>query len=435
MLNPDFQLHPIQLKQRSLNAKFVLSVGGARASKTFGNCILIEDYALTCPGLRVGIFRQTATAARSTLFDLTYREASRTRDPDIMKTCKINESEMTIEYENGSKIMFFGLEEHNKERILGQEFGLIFVNEASEFPSFKSIAFLISRLNQQVKGPNGFIMPNRFLIDCNPPASSHWTYKLFIEKVQPETGQPLKDPHNYQHILMNPADNKSLSADYIETLASTYSAADRRRFIDGQFAMEAEGAMFKMEWIDAARVDSVDDIDFERIVVAVDPATTSNAGSDETGIAVVGEFEGEAYLLHDGSMKGSPKAWAAKVNELYDRYQADLVVYESNQGGEMVADVLRQHNPNLPVKAVHASRGKEIRAEPVAHLYEEGKVHHVGEFKKLEEQICLFTKGFNRRKNGSPDRLDALVWGITELMLKEKRKPQKAIQATAQGFW
>jgi predicted phage terminase large subunit-like protein len=149
------------------------------------------------------------------------------------------------------------------------------------------------------------------------------------------------------------------------------------------------------------------------VVVAIDPAATSGEDADETGIVVAGlGVDGQGYVLDDVSLKASPRGWAAAAIEAYRRHNADRELAEVNNGGEMVELTVRVVDPNVSYKAVHASRGKQVRAEPVAALYEKGRVHHVGTFPDLEDQLCMWTPG-----DASPDRMDALVWAFTELML------------------
>ncbi len=153
----------------------------------------------------------------------------------------------------------------------------------------------------------------------------------------------------------------------------------------------------------------------ERIVVAIDPAISSNASSDETGIIVAGKTSGgHFYVLDDRSCRASPDAWARAAISAYHGYQADRIVAEANQGGEMVAQTLRTVDPNVPITLVHATRGKQIRAEPIAALYEQGRGHHVGTFAALESQLTDWTPG-----QASPDRLDAMVWAATDLLIDD----------------
>lgn len=154
---------------------------------------------------------------------------------------------------------------------------------------------------------------------------------------------------------------------------------------------------------------------FKRIVVAIDPPATSNEGSNECGIVVVGiGVDDNGYVLADRSGVMSPQEWSIAAVTAFREYEADLIVAEANQGGEMIEAVIHSVGSHIPVKLVRASRGKIIRAEPISAIYARNKVWHVGQFEALEDQMCSYTPDMDR-KNGSPDRLDALVWGFTEL--------------------
>ena len=178
--------------------------------------------------------------------------------------------------------------------------------------------------------------------------------------------------------------------------------------------------------LEAARVPR--NLSLSRIVVAVDPPVTSGEASDECGIVVAGVVqEGlpqdwSAEVIADGSLSGAtPKAWAERAVELYHLHDADRLVAEVNQGGELVAHLIRQVDPMIPFRAVRASRGKTARAEPVAALYEQGRITHRAAFPRLEDQMTQMTQsGYAGR--GSPDRVDALVWAITDLMIEPAAK-------------
>ncbi len=192
-----------------------------------------------------------------------------------------------------------------------------------------------------------------------------------------------------------------------------------RQELNGELIDEIEGALFKRSLIEAARVRCAPEL--ERIVVAVDPPVTAGEGADECGIVVAGARLGEAYVLADRSVQGlSPMAWASRVVEAAAEFEADRVVVEVNQGGDLVETLLRQIDPMLPVRQVRAMRGKAVRAEPIAALYERGLVHHVGGLSVLEDQLANFTPGADRRD----DRLDALVWAVTDLLLARYQAPQ-----------
>jgi phage terminase large subunit-like protein len=192
-----------------------------------------------------------------------------------------------------------------------------------------------------------------------------------------------------------------------------------RQEILGEVLNDTPGALWQLDWLDRDRVSEAPK-ELRRIVVAVDPAVSTNEGSDETGIivAAVGKDD-HGYVLEDLSGRYAPHEWAAKAIAAFRRHKADRVVIEANQGGEMASETLRVQDRNLPIKAVHASRGKVVRAEPIASLYERRRVHHVGTFPQLEEQLVMFTSDFDRNSAGfSPDRLDGLVWGLSELLLR-----------------
>jgi phage terminase large subunit-like protein len=213
-----------------------------------------------------------------------------------------------------------------------------------------------------------------------------------------------------------------------------------RQELEGEILGDIPGALWTRESIDDNRVTEAPE-DLERVLVAVDPAASSNEGSDENGIVVVGlarDKDGYArgYILEDASLRGTPEEWAKKAIHMYRKWSADKIVAEKNQGGEMVSSVLRSVDRSVPVKLVHASRGKVVRAEPISALYEQGRIHHVGLFDKLEDQMCEFSIDNVRNANtGSPDRVDALVWGLSEVFEKiaGRRRIIKGSQSASAG--
>jgi phage terminase large subunit-like protein len=190
-----------------------------------------------------------------------------------------------------------------------------------------------------------------------------------------------------------------------------------RQELNAEILEDVPGALWTMGLIDQARIrrDQVNLGLFVRVVVAIDPAVSSNADSDDTGIVVAGLLDnGEVVVLEDDTVKASPAEWARIVIEAFQRHNADRIIGEVNNGGDLVEANLRALAPNIPYRGVRASRGKVIRAEPVAALYEQGRVHHAGYFAALEEQLCSWSPLSNMK---SPDRLDALVWAITDLVV------------------
>jgi phage terminase large subunit-like protein len=194
-----------------------------------------------------------------------------------------------------------------------------------------------------------------------------------------------------------------------------------RQEIEAEILDDTPGALWNRGIIEAARAHAAPSL--ARIVIAIDPAATSGLAADETGIIVGGkDADGHGWVLADLSGRYRPLEWAKTAVAAYYAHHADRVVAEVNNGGEMVESILRVIDPNLPFAAVHASRGKIPRAEPIAALYEQGRVHHLGVFPQLEDQMCSLARGGNdagesRRSGFSPDRVDALVWAMTELLL------------------
>ncbi|MCZ0810696.1 MAG: DNA-packaging protein [Pseudomonadota bacterium] len=223
-----------------------------------------------------------------------------------------------------------------------------------------------------------------------------------------------------------------LAQSFLEEVRARYAGTRLgRQELEGVLLSEAEGALWSAPALEAARVAAPPDLD--RIVVALDPPVTGKAGSDDCGIIVAGVVtrgpvqDWRAYVLADCSVSAArPMVWAKAAIRAMEQWGADRLVAEVNQGGDLVAEVIRQVDPMVPVRAVHARRGKVARAEPVAALYEQGRVHHLRGLGALEDQMCAMTaQGFEGR--GSPDRVDALVWALSDLMIEPAakwRRPQ-----------
>lgn len=218
------------------------------------------------------------------------------------------------------------------------------------------------------------------------------------------------------------ANRAYLAASFFEEVQARYGGTRLgRQELAGELLEEVEGALWSMRALEGARVASAPDLD--RIVVAVDPPVTAHGGSDACGIVVAGvrmagpPQDWRAYVLEDASLQGAtPEGWARAAIAAMDRHGADRLVAEVNQGGDLVASVIRQIDPLVPMKSVRATRGKVLRAEPVAALYEQGRVHHVGALHALEDQMCrMGPRGYEG--SGSPDRVDALVWALQDLMI------------------
>jgi phage terminase large subunit-like protein len=226
----------------------------------------------------------------------------------------------------------------------------------------------------------------------------------------------LADPRTCVTRAPTRANRDFLAPAFLETVVGRYAGTRMgRQELDGELIEDRPDALWSRALVEACRVDAAPAL--SRIMVGVDPPGSSRQGADACGIVAVGRAEsGMYFVLEDASQAGlTPQAWATKAVALYRRLNANALVAEINMGGEMVRSVLRQVDASVPLKEVHATRGKYLRAEPVAALYEQGKVKHVGCFPLLEDEMCDF--GINGLSSGaSPDRLDALVWAISAML-------------------
>lgn len=211
----------------------------------------------------------------------------------------------------------------------------------------------------------------------------------------------------------------NLAPQFLDAIVRQYEGTRLgRQELDGEVLDDSPGALWKRSAIDAARVAKLPDL--RRIVIGVDPAVSANAQSDETGIIAAGiGFDGRFYVLDDASGRYSPDQWASRVVALYRSTKADRVIVETNQGGDLVASTLRTVDRSLPITTVHAKRGKALRAEPIAALYEQGRVSHVGSLPSLEDQMTAWDPSADA---ASPDRVDALVYALTAISDQTPRR-------------
>jgi phage terminase large subunit-like protein len=213
-----------------------------------------------------------------------------------------------------------------------------------------------------------------------------------------------------------------LSPRVLEQLVARYGGTRLgRQELDAELLTDTEGALWNRIQIDRLRVDTVPEL--KRVIVAIDPALSSGSGSDETGIVAAARgADGMLYVLCDWSGRYAPDAWAERAVMLYNDMRAQMIVAEVNAGGELVERILRAKAPQVLFKPVRALRNKVERALPVAALYEQGRVRHVGSLSLLEDQMCRFTA--DGRMDGSPDRVDAMVWALTELSETNRGEPK-----------
>ena len=383
-------------------ARDILIRGGSGSGKTAILLYSIVVRASHYPS-RHAIFRHAFNHAKTTIwYDSLPKILESERVPH-----RLNNSDMFVTLGNGSEIWIGGLDDKERtEKILGSEYATIFFNEVSQI-GYQEVSIARTRLRQNTP------LVNKAYYDCNPPTKSHWTYKMFMQGLNPVSKEPI-DTSRLGTMLMNPKDNlDNLPKDYIETLESL-PYRQRQRFLEGLFTDDIEGALWTDLMIDNNRVNKVPELKSK--VLAIDPAVSYGEDSDETGLIIAGKgFDDHYYILSDHSGKYAPGFWGNLSVSLYMKENINSIIAEVNQGGELVVQNLRQINPAIGVKRVHASQGKLTRAEPIAALYEQGLVHHVGRFPDLEEQMVSYTgKGMK-----SPDRMDALVWALTDLSEKQ----------------
>lgn len=412
-------------------ATHTMLYGGSRSGKTFTIIRAIMTRALAHKS-RHAILRYRFNHLKGSIIYDTLPKVMELCFPGIAELSRLDKSDWFYTLPNGSEVWFGGLDEKERtEKILGQEYATVFLNECSQIPwSSRNIA--MTRLAQKCE------LRLRAYYDCNPPSEAHWTKRVFLDKADPDTRTPFKDKDNFASLVMNPTDNAgNLPAEYLKELESLPERM-RRRFLLGLFGTVNDGALWTLESIDVGRV--LDGVipELQRIVIAVDPSGCSGPEddrSDEVGIIVGGlGVDGRAYILEDLSGRFGPKQWGQIVASAFDRHDADVVVAETNFGGDMVHEVIRVARPRTPFKQVKASRGKVIRAEPVAALYGHqssenqsfslGKVSHVGTFPKLEDQLCGFTTA-GYMGDRSPDRADACIWLLAELFPALSRPEKK----------
>ena len=312
----------------------------------------------------------------------------------------------TLFWKNGAQVQFFSAEE--PERLRGPQFEFAWCDELAAWNKDMDTWDMLQFCMRLGKHP-------RIMITTTPKPTK------LVRKI-------LKDPKTIVTTgsTFDNADN--LASTYLTAVKASYEGTRLgKQELYAEVLEEAEGALWTTDMLDSCQVDRADVPDLNRIVVAIDPAITANAESDMTGIVVAGiDVNGIVYVLGDYTEKLSPQGWASKSISLYNQWEADRIVAEKNQGGEMVRRTLEVEDETVPIKLVHASRGKMARAEPVSALYERGLVKHVrnpedgANLEELETQMRTWEP---LGSIGSPDRLDALVWACTELALGSYQIP------------
>lgn len=309
-----------------------------------------------------------------------------------------------LTWENGAYVQFFSAEE--PERLRGPQFEAAWCDELAAWNRDRDTWDMLQFCLRLGKHPQTCVTttpkPTKLVRDILKNPKTTVTYGSTFDN------------------------SANLASTYLEAVKTQYEGTRLgRQELYAEILDEASGALWNRQTLAACEVEVENPVEFAetlaRVVVSVDPAVSANAESDMTGIIVAGaDINGVCYVLQDATERYTPEGWAAKAIELYHLYGADRIVAERNQGGEMVRYTFKTVDETIPIKLVHASRGKFARAEPVSSLYERGRVKHVKGLDALEDQMVQWEPlgGI-----GSPDRLDAMVWAITELALKGIAKP------------
>lgn len=344
---------------------------------------------MTHEGVRIGVVAPTAAAARDVCIEGESGLLSVIPSP-LVKDWNRSLGEMHLT--NGSQFKLFSADE--PDRLRGYQHHRAWCDELASwrYPDAWDQLLLGLRLGQDP----------RVVVTTTPKPVAIVRDLLTREAVVVTRGATYENAAN-----LAPAALEQLRRRYENTRLG-------RQELYAEILDDVPGALWQRAQIDTLRIAKAPEM--SRVVVAIDPAVTSGEDSDETGIVVCGRgVDGRGYVLADRTCRLSPDGWARRATVAYDEFQADRIIAEVNNGGDLVERVIRTVGGSYPYRAVRASRGKATRAEPIAALYEQGKVHHVGGFPELEDQMCSYTPdGYD----GSPDRVDALVWALTELMVE-----------------
>ncbi len=410
-VTPEFRLTDSQKELRKLTTQHthVLAYGGARSAKSTGlvRNIFLRALKKTSKHLMLRFrYNHAHVSLGHETVPFVLRECFPGADIRANKTMGY----WSVPSMNGgqSEVWLGGTD--NKERmdkLLGSEYSTIFLNECSEIP-FAAVPLLQTRL-AETSG-----LPLRMYYDCNPTGKKSWIYQLFFRGLLPDG-----EPHQWDtaHLQMNPGGNiENLPPEYLAALEKL-PKRQRQRFLLGLFIADVDGALWTDQMVNMAKAAYDPDVGLRKTVIAVDPSVSNNRGSDECGIMVVSEdVDRKGLVRADLSKKCSTRTWAQRVVNAYTTYQANEVVAEVNNGGDLVEQVIHNIDPNIKVVKVHASVGKRARAEPVSMLYEprQERVAHAGTFPELESEL---TETVFDDIAESPNRLDALVWGLSYLMI------------------
>jgi predicted phage terminase large subunit-like protein len=354
----------------------------------------MAHYALTHPAARLAVVAATSAAAR----DVCVEGESGLRGiipPELIETWNRSMGELVLT--NGARFKLFSAEE--PDRLRGYQNHRAWCDELASwsYPEAWDQLLFGLRLGDDP----------RVIVTTTPRPTQLIRSLLSRDGVMVTRGSTFENSEN-------------LAPAALAQLRDRYEGSRiGRQELYAEVLDDVPGALWQRGQIDKLRARTHPDL--VRTVVAIDPAVTSGEDSDETGIVVAGRgVDGHGYVLADRTCRMSPDGWARRATSAFEEFSADRIIAEVNNGGDLVERVIRVQG-HYPYRAVRASRGKLTRAEPIAALYEQGKVHHVGSFPELEDQQCAYTPdGYD----GSPDRVDALVWALSELLVQKTSRPE-----------
>jgi phage terminase large subunit-like protein len=367
------------------------------AGRGFGKSWIAANYANEMANSvgRIALIGATAADVRDTMIE---GESGILRTAPTWFRPTYEPSKRKVEWPNGCIATCFSSEE--PDRLRGPQFELGILDEFAAWSKMQETWDMFSFGLRLGKHP-------RWVMATTPRPSKLLKEILSREGVVVTRGSTFEN-----------ADN--LAPPFLEAIKRKYDGTRLgRQELYAEVLDDVPGALWSQDQLDRDRVQHLPWAGLQRVVVAIDPATTSGEDSDETGIIVAGiDAVGHGYVLEDVSGRYAPHEWASIAINAYRRHNADRIIGERNNGGDMIEATIRSIDPNVSFKSIHASRGKVTRAEPISALYEQGKIHHLGTFTQLEDQMCSFTSDFSKATAGySPDRVDALCYSISELLL------------------
>lgn len=385
--------HPIEAERR--DDWFIWFIGSGRGfGKTWTGANWVIEKAAENPGCIIALLGQTADDVRKTMIEINPSSIMKQSPPEFMP--KYEPSKRQLTWPNGTvAVIYYGDE---PEQLRGPQPHFVWIDELAKFKYPQQMWDMLEFGMRSGDQP-------QVLITTTP-------------RPIPVIKSLITDPDTVYVTGSTYENEANLSARFITRIKKKYEGTRLgRQELKGEILDDAPGALWNREWLDDPyRVTKHPDL--VRIVVSIDPAPTSGEDSNQTGLTVEGlGIDKHGYLLHSEALRDLPTVWAKQAVALYHLFKADCIIGEANNGGDMIESLIRAIDPNVNYKKVHASRGKVSRAEPIAALYEQHRVHHVGNHAELEDQYCQWEQGME-----SPDLLDSAVWGFTDLMLDDEQE-------------